>query len=555
MDSTPVAGLVELARSGDREAFGAIFDGSFDAVYDFVVRVVQNRDDAEDVTEEAFFQAMNALGGLQEVAGFRVWILTFARNAALKRVQGAGLARSIGAAGLSGEKIRFVAVDETRLTAPEESAEAGANAELVWQAAARLDPKQLSLLDLHLRQGLDASEIASALGVTKQNGAVAIARLKQASEDAIGSGMVAAEGPQGCAGMEAALAMGRDGRFPAGLNASVRGHWSNCPECGRRRKQLAPLATFSALAPVSAPEGVKERVRAALMRHWPGAAATGPGRARGGVDGSAATRRAEQPAGPFGRRRGFLGVGSALGVAAAVLTVLVLLPASPIALTQGGTPKVSLAAGGGPGAPKPDTLTAGASSATATTAGPSRTPTPVATGAAGTATSAPGLVPSATTVSATATATATPTPTPTPTPTFTAIATASATATPAATATNTPATATPTASLAQGTPPIQGCLGTFVDRLAIMPDSSQTFDLNNFLCGSATFTVAVNDGAPWLSASPTGGRISPGQFATIAVQVDGTKVPTASGTYTGSLTISGPNGQVFAITVTTVRGG
>jgi len=63
--------------------------------------------------------------------------------------------------------VQFDVVDADRFSDPAEAAEVNAVASLVWQAAAGLDPKQLSLLDLHLRQGLDSGEIADVLGVTK----------------------------------------------------------------------------------------------------------------------------------------------------------------------------------------------------------------------------------------------------------------------------------------------------------------------------------------------------------------------------------------------------
>ncbi|MEP7215899.1 MAG: RNA polymerase sigma factor, partial [Anaerolineaceae bacterium] len=165
MDQTADTALVELAKSGDQAAFAVLYNRYFDPVYDFAMRMTRSRDGAEEIVRDTFLKAMNALGGLQKGASFKSWIFTIARNTALTCLERASRTGPLAMTGRDDEEVQFDVVDADRLTDLAEMAQAAAVASLVWQAASGLDPKQLSLLDLHLRQGLDNGEIADVLGV------------------------------------------------------------------------------------------------------------------------------------------------------------------------------------------------------------------------------------------------------------------------------------------------------------------------------------------------------------------------------------------------------
>ncbi|MCZ7578205.1 MAG: sigma-70 family RNA polymerase sigma factor [Dehalococcoidia bacterium] len=205
MDQLADTSLVELAKAGDQHAFAELYNRYFDPVYDFVSRMTRNRDEAADIAQDTFLKAMNALGGLQKGASFKSWIFTIARNTALNRLEKASRIRPLTFEDNEGDEVSFDVVDTDRFSNPEEAAQAGAIASLVWEAATGLDPRQLSLLDLHLRQGLDSGEIADVLGVTKNNGYVMLNRLKKAVEEAIGAFIMFKTGRQYCESLDAAL--------------------------------------------------------------------------------------------------------------------------------------------------------------------------------------------------------------------------------------------------------------------------------------------------------------------------------------------------------------
>ena len=315
-------------------------------------------------------------------------------------------------------------------------------------------PKQLSLLDLHLRQGLDSGEIADVLGVTKNNGYVMLNRLKKAVEDAIGAFIMFKDGRQYCGDLDCVLStVDIDGMSPE-VRKLVAGHVAQCSRCEERKKKLAPLAAFAAFGAIGAPMGAKAHILDGLMQQWPGPAASGGG-AGGGAIGGGGTASGNEGGMFFGRATFPHGRRLVTGIAAlaAVLMALLFLPQSPLALIRddGGDhveAAVDLSPGGGD---EPRTAPAAISTATSTA-----TPTVSATATASASPSASASARSQANASATATPTKTNTPAPTPgsgTPTFT----------PSPTATNTPVppSPTPTACIPS--------LGASPDTLTIAP--------------------------------------------------------------------------------------
>ena len=440
MDQTADTALVELARTGDQAAFAELYDRYFDPVYDFVTRMTRSRDEAEDIAQDTFLKAMNALGGLQKGASFKSWIFTIARNTALNRLERASRTRPLAMTGEDGEEVQFDVVDTDRFADPAEAAEAAAVASLVWQAAAGLDPKQLSLLDLHLRQGLDSGEIADVLGVTKNNGYVMLNRLKKAVEDSIGAFIMFNNGRQYCRELDVALDSAQLRTMSPEVRKVVDRHIAQCPECEERKRKLAPLAAFGAFLAIGAPVGAKAHILEGLMQQWPGPAAAGAGGGAGA--GGNVPSFGGGFGGFFGGARSFLKVGAGLGIAAALLAILLLVPASPIALTRSDGALSSLQADepgvadgdqsptpfGAAGPTQAGTNTGTPTGTATATATPSGTITPPAGGTSepliGGATSTPSPTPGKGTPTVPPTNPAIPTATGTPTPPATAIPTA-----------------------------------------------------------------------------------------------------------------------------------
>ena len=73
--------LVELARTGDKDAFGLLYDHYQASVYRFLYHRTRSQVLAEDLTSETFFRALRSMNSFRwQGKDFGAWLMTIARN-------------------------------------------------------------------------------------------------------------------------------------------------------------------------------------------------------------------------------------------------------------------------------------------------------------------------------------------------------------------------------------------------------------------------------------------------------------------------------------------
>ena len=79
--------LVARARSGDREAFGALVSRFEGRVRSYCALMLGRRGGADDAAQDVFLRAFERLAGLRGDGSFAVWLLTLARNRCLDELR------------------------------------------------------------------------------------------------------------------------------------------------------------------------------------------------------------------------------------------------------------------------------------------------------------------------------------------------------------------------------------------------------------------------------------------------------------------------------------
>ena len=80
-DRSRLIGLVELARKGDKEAFGLLYDHYHTPVFRFLYYRTRSTTLAEDLTSETFFRALRSMNNFRwQGKDFGAWLMTIARN-------------------------------------------------------------------------------------------------------------------------------------------------------------------------------------------------------------------------------------------------------------------------------------------------------------------------------------------------------------------------------------------------------------------------------------------------------------------------------------------
>ena len=77
------AELVDRARLGDQGAFGDLVDRHQTAAFRTALAALGSREDAEDLTQEAFVAAYRHLATWRGHATFKTWLLTIVWNLGL----------------------------------------------------------------------------------------------------------------------------------------------------------------------------------------------------------------------------------------------------------------------------------------------------------------------------------------------------------------------------------------------------------------------------------------------------------------------------------------
>jgi RNA polymerase sigma-70 factor (ECF subfamily) len=78
---------LDLARRGDRDAFGRLVRRHQRRVYAAALHILGNHSDADDVTQEAFVRAYRGLGSFDGRADFFTWLYRIAVNTALNALR------------------------------------------------------------------------------------------------------------------------------------------------------------------------------------------------------------------------------------------------------------------------------------------------------------------------------------------------------------------------------------------------------------------------------------------------------------------------------------
>jgi RNA polymerase sigma-70 factor (ECF subfamily) len=83
----PDVELVRRFREGDVLAFEAILEKYSQPIHNFTLRMLGNRDDAEDATQQTFIQAYESLPGARPEAPLRPWLYQVARHKAIDLIR------------------------------------------------------------------------------------------------------------------------------------------------------------------------------------------------------------------------------------------------------------------------------------------------------------------------------------------------------------------------------------------------------------------------------------------------------------------------------------
>ncbi len=156
--------LVKIALKGDEEAFARLLSRYKDAIYFMLLKMVNNRSDAEDLTLEAFGKAFNNLHQYTPTFAFSTWLFKIASNNCidfLRKRKGVYISIESSEQGENREQIKL----KSKELNPEEKLIRMQKAILLRRVVRRLKPRYRTLVELRYFREFSYEEIAKELGL------------------------------------------------------------------------------------------------------------------------------------------------------------------------------------------------------------------------------------------------------------------------------------------------------------------------------------------------------------------------------------------------------
>jgi len=152
------AELIHAIARGDEQSFASLYDRYSPILLGFLLRILNNRAEAEDVLQEVFLQVWQRASDFDDTRGRPfTWLVTLARSRAIDRL------RSLGSRGRVAQEAASRDVAPTIRNASDDAIQSE-HSEIVRRALADIPEDQRRALVLAYFEGLTQSEIAARLG-------------------------------------------------------------------------------------------------------------------------------------------------------------------------------------------------------------------------------------------------------------------------------------------------------------------------------------------------------------------------------------------------------
>lgn len=164
-------------RRGDPKAFEEMVRETHRRAFTLAYRLVGDRQEAQDVTQEAYLRVFRSLRGFREEARFETWLYRIVTNTAMTHLSKRGRFGDL----VAEPEDEFQAPDEGRERDPEQIVER----DELKRALATLSPALRTVMVLKDMYGLSCQEIGDELGITEGAVKVRLHRARKRMKDAI----------------------------------------------------------------------------------------------------------------------------------------------------------------------------------------------------------------------------------------------------------------------------------------------------------------------------------------------------------------------------------
>ena len=178
-----------VRHKGNRSLdFSDVFREYQHPIYNYLLRMTQNKAVAEDLTQETFIRVHRSLPSFRGEASISTWIYRIATNISLDYFKRSG--NRLVAQAVSLDEIEFEGewVVDRNSTSPEKLADQSEMSECVQSFIHRLSPSFRAVLVLHDLQGLKNREIADVLDIPLSTVKIRLPRARNKLRESLNKG-------------------------------------------------------------------------------------------------------------------------------------------------------------------------------------------------------------------------------------------------------------------------------------------------------------------------------------------------------------------------------
>jgi RNA polymerase sigma-70 factor (ECF subfamily) len=159
------APLIEECRKGDRKAQFRLYNQYSKAMYNLAYRILNNREDAEDIVQEAFVECFRNLSSFRFESTFGAWLKKILVNKSINQIKK--------------KKIDLTLSDNLPNIGYEEEDEVVYDTGKIFKGIEKLPDGYRIILTLYLLEGYDHSEISQILDISESTSKSQYSRAKE----------------------------------------------------------------------------------------------------------------------------------------------------------------------------------------------------------------------------------------------------------------------------------------------------------------------------------------------------------------------------------------
>jgi RNA polymerase sigma-70 factor (ECF subfamily) len=175
--------LVTRCRAGDLEAFSQVYDRYERYVYRYAYQILGNRDDADDVKQETFVKAYQAIGSFRSESSLQTWLLRICGNLCRDRIKSWDRRKVTYDSTLRDDVLGSTPEDES----PQAIVERKQITEIIFKALKGMPAAQREIIVLHEIQDMSYEEIAQVIGCSRTSVKLRLFRARRSLKERVTS--------------------------------------------------------------------------------------------------------------------------------------------------------------------------------------------------------------------------------------------------------------------------------------------------------------------------------------------------------------------------------